>query len=275
MKRHPNADRPLINYDVALLFQPFSLLGVLIGVFVNIMTPAWLMVALSAIVLTIITFTTLVKAVKMWKSEYLAKQQLLHPNDVAYSQINDEGEIQQSDSESETFDRPSSRSNQNNQLEASLLDEDQLVRIEQENIDKEERQTYAKKLINAERSTPFMKLFILVMCWIIVFAITIMRGGHGAPSVLMIKHCSPWYWVLFAIMFPIMIVITVMVGIYLVKKHEERQALVDSGYRFVTGDINFTPWNVTLYPIIAGISGFFAGLLGVGGGMIKVSNHYS
>ncbi|KAG2382157.1 hypothetical protein C9374_005359 [Naegleria lovaniensis] len=276
LKRHPHADRPLINYDVTLLLQPMSLIGVLVGVLFNTMFPAWLMVLLSAIILTIMTITTTIRAVQMWKSESASRSNHLsnHPSssDAHYTQIN-ETESPQSDSESETtFDRPKNSTPQpgnSNILETSLLDEDQLEKIEQEKIEQEEKQRYARKLIHEEKGTPFMKLFILVLCWIIVFALTIMRGGHGAPSVLQIPYCSPWYWVLFSLMFPIMIFITILVAVYLLKKHQERQALVGSGYKFVQGDIRYTLWTVSAYPFFAGFSGLVAGLLGVGGGMIK------
>lgn len=270
MKRHPHADRPLINYDVTLLLQPMSLIGVLVGVLFNTMFPSWLMVALSAIILTIMTVTTTIRAVQMWKAESAAlnHDRLNIPSDAQYTQID---ESPHSDSESETFDRPKNSTPQpgNNVLETSLLDEDQLEKIEQEKIEQEEKQRYARKLTNEEKGTPFMKLFILVLCWIIVFALTIMRGGHGAPSVLQIPYCSPWYWVLFSLMFPIMIFITILVAVYLLKKHQERQALVGSGYKFVQGDIRYTLWTVSAYPLLAGFSGMLAGLLGVGGGMIK------
>ena len=272
LKRHPHADRPLINYDVALLLQPTSLVGVLVGVLLNSMTPNWLIVLLSAIILTIVSLTTFVRAGRMWRAESAAK--LVGSNNGSsanYHQITDNGVNNDtiiSDDEDETFDRPKNTNNEN-VLETSLLGEDELEQMEQENIEKEEKKQIARKVLHNEKSTPFTKLFVLVLCWVIVFILTIVRGGHGAPSVFHIDHCSVWHWVLFAAMFPIMIAVSYMVGVYLVRKHKERSALVSHGYRFVAGDPHWSVGTVILYPVFSALSGVIAGMLGVGGGMIK------
>ncbi|KAL9650440.1 hypothetical protein ABK040_004664 [Willaertia magna] len=52
-KRHPHADRPLIDYDIALMMEPPTLLGTIIGVFFNLMFPNWLITVLVIIVLVI------------------------------------------------------------------------------------------------------------------------------------------------------------------------------------------------------------------------------
>ena len=188
-------------------------------------------------------------------------------SDTQYHQIAENDTADLSDGESETFDRRPSKSG--NKLEDSLLDDDQMERIEEENIEREERKQYVKKIMNKEKNTPISKLFVLVLCWVIIFTLTLLRGGHGAPSVIGVSLCSPTYWVIFALMFPLMFAITFMVGWYLVKKHNERQELIDAGYRFVEGDPHWTIWNVSFYPIASTLAGLVAGLLGVGGGMIK------
>src|SRR3989338_5221222 len=164
MKKHPHADRPLINYDVTLLLQPTSLIGVLVGVLINAMTPNWLIVLLSAIILTILSLTTFIRAIRMWRAETAAKILGTNHSSANYHQIADNGDTNSnemigSDDESETFDRPNKNGNQN-VLETSLLDEDQLERMEQETIEKEERKQHARNLIQNERYTPFTKLFV-------------------------------------------------------------------------------------------------------------------
>ena len=41
------------------------------------------------------------------------------------------------------------------------------------------------------------------------------------------------------------------------------------GNRYVEGDIKWTPRATILYPIICALAGFFAGMFGVGGGIVK------
>lgn len=50
-KKHPYANRPLVDYDTAMLLQPMSLAGTVLGVFLNQVFPSWLILALLIITL--------------------------------------------------------------------------------------------------------------------------------------------------------------------------------------------------------------------------------
>ncbi|KAJ3674922.1 hypothetical protein LUZ60_005538 [Juncus effusus] len=62
-------DKPLINYDIALLSQPCMLLGVSIGILCNIMFPEWLITALFAMFLACSTVKTAQSGCKIWREE--------------------------------------------------------------------------------------------------------------------------------------------------------------------------------------------------------------
>lgn len=47
--RHPTLDMPLIDYDLALLFQPMLMLGISIGVAFNVMFADWMVTVLLII----------------------------------------------------------------------------------------------------------------------------------------------------------------------------------------------------------------------------------
>lgn len=47
--RHPTLDMPLIDYDLALLFQPMLMLGISIGVAFNIIFADWMVTVLLII----------------------------------------------------------------------------------------------------------------------------------------------------------------------------------------------------------------------------------
>jgi hypothetical protein len=47
--RHPTLDMPLIDYDLALLFQPMLMLGISIGVVCNVMFADWMVTVLLII----------------------------------------------------------------------------------------------------------------------------------------------------------------------------------------------------------------------------------
>uniref|UniRef100_I1NSA2 Sulfite exporter TauE/SafE family protein n=1 Tax=Oryza glaberrima TaxID=4538 RepID=I1NSA2_ORYGL len=59
----------VIDYDIALLFQPCLLLGVSIGVVCNVMFPEWLITALFALFLAFCTTKTLRAGLRIWSSE--------------------------------------------------------------------------------------------------------------------------------------------------------------------------------------------------------------
>ena len=50
--RHPTLDMPLIDYDLALLFQPMLMLGISIGVAFNVMFADWMVSVLLIILFT-------------------------------------------------------------------------------------------------------------------------------------------------------------------------------------------------------------------------------
>ena len=47
--RHPTLDMPLIDYDLAFLFQPMLVLGISIGVAFNVMFANWMVTVLLII----------------------------------------------------------------------------------------------------------------------------------------------------------------------------------------------------------------------------------
>jgi uncharacterized membrane protein YfcA len=67
----------VIDYDIALLFQPCLLLGVSIGVVCNVMFPEWLITALFAVFLASATFKTYGTGMKRWRAETAAARRML------------------------------------------------------------------------------------------------------------------------------------------------------------------------------------------------------
>ncbi|XP_027345112.1 sulfite exporter TauE/SafE family protein 3-like isoform X1 [Abrus precatorius] len=73
--RHPTLDLPVIDYDLALLFQPMLMLGISIGVAFNVMFADW-MVTVLLIILFIGTSTkALFKGIDTWKKETNMKKE--------------------------------------------------------------------------------------------------------------------------------------------------------------------------------------------------------
>lgn len=66
---HPKANRPMIDYDVSMLFQPIILIGASTGVVLNLMFPSWLTLILLFGFLLFTFYRTFQKARQLWKKE--------------------------------------------------------------------------------------------------------------------------------------------------------------------------------------------------------------
>lgn len=56
--RHPTLDMPIIDYDLALLIQPMLMLGISIGVSLNVIFADWMVTVLLIIIFTGICFAS-------------------------------------------------------------------------------------------------------------------------------------------------------------------------------------------------------------------------
>lgn len=74
-QRHPTLDMPVIDYDLALLFQPVLVVGISIGVAFNVIFAEW-MITILLIILFIVTSTkAFLKGVETWKKETIQKKE--------------------------------------------------------------------------------------------------------------------------------------------------------------------------------------------------------
>jgi len=68
-KRHPTADRPLIDWDLIVVMEPPTLAGALIGANLNKMLPETAVAILLVLLLSFTSYNTLKKARKMYNKE--------------------------------------------------------------------------------------------------------------------------------------------------------------------------------------------------------------
>ncbi|XP_014508382.2 sulfite exporter TauE/SafE family protein 3 isoform X2 [Vigna radiata var. radiata] len=74
-QRHPTLDMPVIDYDLALLFQPMLMLGISVGVAFNVIFPDWLITALLIVVFIGLSVNAFLKGVQTWKKETILKKE--------------------------------------------------------------------------------------------------------------------------------------------------------------------------------------------------------
>uniref|UniRef100_A0A1D1ZFG5 Aminopeptidase N n=1 Tax=Anthurium amnicola TaxID=1678845 RepID=A0A1D1ZFG5_9ARAE len=73
---HPTKEVPIIDYNLALLFQPMLMLGITIGVALSVVFPYWLITVLIIILFVGTSSRSFFKGILMWKEETLLKKEI-------------------------------------------------------------------------------------------------------------------------------------------------------------------------------------------------------
>ncbi|MBA0759877.1 hypothetical protein Gotri_022689 [Gossypium trilobum] len=66
---HPTKEVPIIDYDLALLFQPMLMLGITVGVALSVVFPYWLITVLIIILFLGTSSRSFYRGIEMWKEE--------------------------------------------------------------------------------------------------------------------------------------------------------------------------------------------------------------
>lgn len=73
---HPCREAPILDYDLALLFQPMLMLGITLGVSLSVVFPYWLITVLIIILFMGTSSRSFFKAIEMWKEETIIKKSM-------------------------------------------------------------------------------------------------------------------------------------------------------------------------------------------------------
>jgi hypothetical protein len=123
------------------------------------------------------------------------------------------------------------------------------------------------KLLEEERNTPMDKvIMITIMIGMVIILNLLKGGGHEFPSPLGIICGSLGYWVVTLIVFLWILGFSIYMRSILITKWNLKKKVQ---YRYLEGDVEWNPVNTILFPGICFFAGFFAGLFGVGGGIVK------
>eukprot|EP00297_Palpitomonas_bilix_P009051 CAMPEP_0113874728 /NCGR_PEP_ID=MMETSP0780_2-20120614/4503_1 /TAXON_ID=652834 /ORGANISM="Palpitomonas bilix" /LENGTH=521 /DNA_ID=CAMNT_0000860549 /DNA_START=58 /DNA_END=1623 /DNA_ORIENTATION=+ /assembly_acc=CAM_ASM_000599 len=262
-KRNPHADRPLIDLDCAIFLVPMTLAGTVPGTILNVVFPTWLIGLLLIIVLGATTYRTVQKGVKTLKKERAdAAHMKAKATSIYASESGDSVEL--IGAEEAVLD--GDEVDDEEEVEGSAdVDEEKTEDI----ITAEDEAN--RKLIESiqanERKFSLKKFFAMWGIWAVLGVSAIIRGGHGF-SMLGIDPCSDngWVFYTFAVL-PVLFctIVCMLYGRYLANRYELKQKI---GYPFADGDFKWTRRSTLVYPWVAMVGGIFAGLLGIGGGMV-------
>jgi len=259
-KRHPLADRPLINWDLVLLMEPLTIAGALMGAFLNKILPEQFLVLMLVLLLSFTAYNSLKKAMKMYKAESRKlKEQGLKCDGSKESELT---HISQKEKVKDV-----------NQAGDELLEDMDLQEGENPGADdvdgiptNGEEALKLQTIIEEERVTPMFNVNILVGLFVVVLSINLLKGGGAFPSPIGIVCGSKAFWIANGIMLAWIILISIYVRAYLVKRFELKKRVE---YKYVEGDIQWDGRSTIVYPCICYLAGFFAGMFGIGGGIVK------
>eukprot|EP00271_Cylindrocystis_brebissonii_P018132 TRINITY_DN499_c0_g1_i1.p1 TRINITY_DN499_c0_g1~~TRINITY_DN499_c0_g1_i1.p1 ORF type:complete len:371 (-),score=79.91 TRINITY_DN499_c0_g1_i1:1765-2877(-) len=116
---------------------------------------------------------------------------------------------------------------------------------------------------------PKVRLLEVLGIWVAFLVVQILKGGRRASSIVGIRSCTSWFWIVALMQVPLCALFTAWVARRL---HQECQAEARDGDRCplngAQGDLEWTPERLLRYPCLALATGMLAGLLGIGGGMV-------
>ncbi|KAJ8773448.1 hypothetical protein K2173_004278 [Erythroxylum novogranatense] len=166
--RHPTLELPIIDYDLALLCQPMLLLGISIGVALNVVFPDWMITILIIVIFLATSTKSLIKGVETWKKETKSKKEAIKQREAKYD---------------DTIE-----------LEAKPPLEDPTIKAQPED------RASKREEVSIIENVYWKELGLLVAVWLIILVLQIGKNYS--------KTCSVAYWVLNILQIPTTIGVT-------------------------------------------------------------------
>jgi len=208
---------------------PAILTGAVIGVLFNGISPGWLLGVLLTVVLAYSTWTTARKAWDIYVSESKAEAS--------------EGERQRL-----LASGGGALPGQHYSFSRDFAASDRL-----------------KDILEAEKQHDPVAILAVSAAWIFITIIAMLKANCLPFQPFQVACGGLTYWLVALIPLPLFAWSTVIAGNQMAEAHEEKVAW---GYRFSEGDMQWTRFNVRLYPFLAFVAGITAGALGIAAGML-------
>ena len=256
-KRHPLADRPLIDWDLILVMEPLTIGGALIGAILNKLLPEQVLVIMLVLLLSFTAYTTLTKAVSMYKKESKALRERQPQRFEKQSELTKLSKEKQQKAEDEAGEALLEH------MEVGSGDDDYLEEVDDPHAYMTDG---LKQIIDEEREIPLGNVTVIVALFVVVLFINVMKGGGAFPSPLGIECGSFSFWMSNIAMILWIFIILFFGRVYLIHRYHEKQRV---HFPYVEGDIKWDEKATIVYPGICCFAGFFSGMFGIGGGIVK------
>jgi len=180
--KHPLRERPLIDYQLAMILQPLSLGGTLVGVILNIMFPNWLLLLLLVLVLFLSLERSVAKGIKLWQDE---KRNAM----ILEMDFRSEGIYQR------------------------IRDEDWRINAQSEEL---------TSILESEKKTRLTPFLWMVLVLSVTTLLAVLKGSNRGVSLIGVKPCSALYWVLSFVSLPFLVVVSIVISYLCIKIHSRK-----------------------------------------------------
>ncbi|KAF4643633.1 hypothetical protein TGRH88_023870 [Toxoplasma gondii] len=297
IRRNPVVDMPLIDMDMVLLLGPMQMCGSSIGVIVNRVLPAWLIIVLLVVCLLYETIRLMRRLcdqpkrarneTQLTAAEHTQQTRGRLGMAVPVEDQQSAGEMgvttrkAAGDEEKKQDGNETQKEQKTSGIREDDVCENQEVLVSSEDehvIHKEERDTQAAALDSDDRrrrKTEFetikylwerhelTKWSILLTIWTINLTITFIKGGKRS-TVHVVPFCSVSYWIIYVVGCLFLATASLLWGYKLLKRHKKRLRL----HQLCYSSIEFTPDNVQFLLAQAFFAGMLGAIVGIGGGLI-------
>lgn len=259
-KRHPTVDRPLVDWDLIVIMEPVTMAGAILGAYVGKVLPEVFLVISLVCLLGYTSKITIDKGLQLWNKETKAA---LEKSKSELAKAVEMKEQESDDAESSSLlgrNTVESDIDANNQETGS-------VPAPPPPLTEDERAL--EELLETERSTPVTPVIWMNTMFIVVVALTMLKGGSGGralPSPVGIECGSASYWALTGVIFAFILTVSYYMRELLVDKWRLKKRL---NYKYAAGDIEWNEYNTLKYPAMCVFAGLCAGMFGIGGGIVK------
>lgn len=242
-KRHPNADRPLVDWDLILVMEPLTAAGAIVGAYMSKVLPDWFLALLLVLLLGVTSYRTLDKGITQYKKESEAHAKAAKSSAMQSALDDKDTEVEMEEA-------------------TPLLDG---VEVSKEADTPESREL--RDLLEKEKETPIDKFLFLVVMFVVVIALNLVKGGGASyASPLGIVCGTTGYWLISFVNIAWLVGLSLYARTHLIAAWKNKKRI---GYKYLEGDVEWNEKNTIVYPLLCVFAGMCAGLFGVGGGIVK------
>jgi len=262
-KRHPVADRPMIDFDLVLVMEPLTITGAVIGSILNKVTPEILITLMLVITLGFTSKKTWEKGFKTYAKEHALATGIPLPENYRAASTS---EAEEKDENTSLLS--GSKGGGHADTESMSWSAGEIVPegCTESQWSPDECARMIKEIQEDERSFPPRKVATLVLCFTSVAILNLMKGTKAHESPLGVVCGSVSYWFLNLAVIPITLLIAVFVRRDLLRTYHIKSQI---GYEYTEGDVRWNNRSTVLYPVVCALAGLCAGLFGIGGGIVK------